>query len=598
MGDALQLTRRLEALLAQSDHLSRHPAWPLLGVVLGGETSVSSAGYPYLSDASFRLFKERVPHLFGEGLELLRWLDALSDRLGDAGEIGDEGRRSVERAVRVVRTMVFTAGVTAPPDLWVLRLVIAAHRRSGVLQELGVGESVATADLAARLSLEPRQLKIDLRLLHARGYLERWERGWVLADRPTVADVLLSLSPLPADEPVDRVPLIVDLISSGDGSCRDELERFLRPPVPSPATGTWIASASQIELGFRLLPVVLALRVTGKTRELARGVPLRDVLAGSSDRLEPLLGSAGLVADGAVTELGARVFARGPGPFGIIAAYHPYFSELDALLRPGGKQVWVRRAQNVAASQDANRKTFAVANDALDRFCAERGFRYSVFIEHAVGQGEAVRQRFERDGEETVRYFGADLEDAAIDQAVEEQRLGRLPANMEFIRRADIGEPHKVIDYLVSRDVPTEGAVMMVGNGFHEIRDQNRDKMTEVFAGYERAGFVILFTEETALADRDLIATGWNTYHAGFRYVHQVSGQGLRPSGEETRGGRWGWRRCATSGGYLVLDDYCYRSRTIYPVRRPDGRNPAISMSYFCVPRRLASRLGVEVPPA
>ena len=29
---------------------------------------------------------------------------------------------------------------------------------------------------------------------------------------------------------------------------------------------------------------------------------------------------------------------------------------------------------------------------------------------------------------------------------------------------------------------------MMVGNGFHEIRDQTTEKMIDVFAGYERAG--------------------------------------------------------------------------------------------------------------
>ena len=30
------------------------------------------------------------------------------------------------------------------------------------------------------------------------------------------------------------------------------------------------------------------------------------------------------------------MFARGPGPFGIVSAYHPYFAEMDELLRPGG----------------------------------------------------------------------------------------------------------------------------------------------------------------------------------------------------------------------------------------------------------------------
>ena len=133
---------------------------------------------------------------------------------------------------------------------------------------------------------------------------------------------------------------------------------------------------------------------------------------------------------------------------------------------------------------------------------------------------------------------------------------------------------------------------MMVGNGFHEIRNQTNERMRQVFREYQQAGILIVFTEETALSDDDLAATAWNTYHAGFRYVHEMSGQGLRPTwgGDD---GRLGWRRLALDGGYVVLDEYCYRSRTIYPLPRTNRRNPAISMSYFCVPRQLARDLGI-----
>ena len=69
----------------------------------------------------------------------------------------------------------------------------------------------------------------------------------------------------------------------------------------------------------------------------------------------------------------------------------------------------------------------------------------------------------------------------------------------------------------------------------------------------------------------------------------------MRPSSAAEGGDtRWGWRRCASEGGYLVLEEFCYRTRTIYPHRRPDRENPAISMSYFCVPRALAAKLGIE----
>src|SRR5262249_5220414 len=148
-------------------------------------------------------------------------------------------------------------------------------------------------------------------------------------------------------------------------------------------------------------------------------------------------------------------------------------------LKLGSANVHVQRSANVAASQDANRKTFEEANDKLDEFCREFGFRYSVFIEHAVGRGEATRQRFGRSGDSDIRYFGADLEDAAIDQAIEQQKSGNLPHNMEFIRSADIAKPERVIEFLAQRGLRDKSAVMMVGNGFHEIRQQTNSKMIE-----------------------------------------------------------------------------------------------------------------------
>ena len=131
----------------------------------------------------------------------------------------------------------------------------------------------------------------------------------------------------------------------------------------------------------------------------------------------------------------------------------------------------VERGGNVAASQAANAKSFGEANDALDAFCQETGFRYSVFIEHALGRGEATRQRLERSGQ-ALAYFGADLEDAAIAAAKVEHANGHLPANMVFIDNADIANAARVIDVVTAAGRDTDGAVMVVGNGFHEVREQ------------------------------------------------------------------------------------------------------------------------------
>jgi hypothetical protein len=594
---ALELTRHLGGMISTDEGLSGHPAWPLLAVVLGGETSVSSAGFPYISDSSFRLSADRIPHLFVDGTDLLGWMDDFERRFEDGGGLSVSQRESVGRAAKVVRNMVLTAAVTAPPDLWVLRQVLAAHRRLGVLAEIEGGDVFNATSLAKSLDLSEAHLSIDLHLLHSRGYLERAEEGFVITGRPSVVATLQSLDGRAPELRIDWVPELVAWLDSTAGSPGADPGDLLSLPEAEAAagTGTWVASASQLELGYRLLPLVLALRVSGRTGRLDRGADVEAVIGPRAPLCEPLLEACGLIDAGRVTTLGDRVFTRGPGPFGIISAYHPYFAELDQLLRPGDHQVWVRRAQNVAASQDANSRTFAAANDSLDAFCERYDFDYGVFIEHAVGQGEAIRQRFHRPGGEVLRYFGADLEDAAIDQAERQQTMGRLPANMEFVRRADIGEPERVIEYLRTRGVETRGAVMMVGNGFHEIRDQTRDKMTEVFSGYQSAGMVVIFTEETALSDQDLRATAWNTYHAGFRYVHEMSGQGLRPSrGAEGGSGRWSWRRCARAGGYCVLEDFSYRSRSIFPYRRPDRDNPVIRMSYFCVPRDLVAELEID----
>ena len=54
------------------------------------------------------------------------------------------------------------------------------------------------------------------------------------------------------------------------------------------------------------------------------------------------------------------------------------------------------------------------------------------------------------------------------------------------------------------------------------------------------------------------------------------------------------WLECATRAGYVYADQYCARSRTIYPTTPPSGHNPSISVTHFFVPGRIAARLGLE----
>ncbi len=527
-----------------------------LVAVMTSPTGRTSKGFPYLQPPAWRRLRDWVPHILAAGPSVL----AAVQRLVEGGASPD--------AAKVVRQVVHSAAVTAPPDLWLARHMVAALHETGVLQRLGAGEVVVPGDDGV---LRSEELSIDLVFLLSRGWLVRAGKGFRLAENPHARQLCqLGPTPLPAGASVlwqramrgEDVPELNLL----------DVDRISVSQARSP--GLWSATAWEVAIGYRLVPLIVALRSVSREMDLA---------------CVPDVGRRILQAAGA----GERVLQRGPGPFGIIEAYHPYMAQLPTVLRQGRGAVHVNRSTNIAASQAANAKTFSLAHDALDRFCAETGFTYTVFIEHALGRGEAVRQRLAR-GPQGLQFVGADLEDAAIDAAM---ASGDMPDGMVFVRNADIGRPATLLAGM--GELPTEGAVLMVGNGFHEVRDQTDAGMLQVFAGYEAAGLLLLFTEESALSVDDLLETAWNTYHAGFKYVHERSGQGLRPAVPALPSALEGplpasWLECATRAGYVYADQYCARSRTIYPTTPPSGHNPSISVTHFFVPGRIAARLGLE----
>lgn len=554
-----------------------------LVAVLSQPTGRTAGGWPYLQRHAWVRFRDWVPHHLDEGARALASVRRLLDLLDRVGPT-DAERAGIEDAVRVIRQVVLTAQITAPPDLWLLRHVLGSLRRIGVLDRWARGEVVRST----------RETEPDLQLLLSRGYLARAGEGYRWGDAPAARDVL-GLQPLP-DRPADLSWRWAEAFSGERRHDRLLLELAdALPPTPRRRAPTWIATPEDIELGYRLVPLVLGLRASERVAPALEAGRL-DVDGPVGAAALAILRRAAAVDDqGALTPTGRRLLDRGPGPFGIIEAYHPYLAQLDRILTQGSASVHVARSANVAASQDANRRTFQKANDALDAFCEATGFRYTVFVEHAVGRGEAIRQRWQRSGD-ALTYVGADLEPAAIEAAREEQRRGRLPPGVRFVSGADIGRPDVLVRWMQQQGLPTEGAVMLVGNGLHEVRDQTDERMIEVFRGYERAGIVLLFTEESALATDDLLNTAWNTYHAGFRYVHHRSGQGLRPA-SPTPPSRLGaslptsWTECAQAAGYVRADRFCSRSRTIYPYTPANGVNPSISVNHFFVPARIAARL-------
>lgn len=590
-----------QRLLSDVD-LATDPLCRELIPVLLSPTAESSAGFPYLQKPAFLRLRDWVPHILAEGPKVLA---ALARIEAAAGEAESSELESLRRATRVVRQVVNTAAVTAPATLWLLRHVLSTFAELGLLERLLQGD-VLTPDGCPPLKGD--EFRTDLNFLLGRGYVVRKATGVRLAEHRIADRVIRESRPLPAGRPVS---LTSEWRSAFSGDSLDAatsallLDVAADPPTTTEREpGRWTATLEDIEVGYRLVPMVLGLWASGRLGGLleAGSVSAEELCPGDhavGGAARQVLEAAGSVdAAGAWTPVGRRLVERGIGALGIIEAYHAYLARLPEVLREGRGAVHVQRGSNITASQEANRKTFKSANDALDRFCDSTGFRYGLYIEHAIGRGEATRQRYERSGDESIHYFGADLEDPAIDAAEAEQAAGHLPAGMRFVRNADIGRPDVLIGAIESGGVSTEGGVMIVGNGFHEIRGQDDDKMVAVFEAYERAGLILLFTEENALSVDDLLETAWNTYHSGFRYVHERSGQGLRPAtapAPSTHGRPLpaSWTECATRAGYVRADDYCSRSRTIYPYPTSNGHNPSISVNHFFVPGRIAREIGI-----
>lgn len=497
----------LESVLAQHPHLRRHPQWLTLMDIITGPTSVDAEGFPQLVPVTYNLFRDQVPHLFGHGLELLNWLHDVEGVLNRGNGIPEEAKASILRGVKALKTMTLTASVTAPSDLWLLKQILSTHRKIGTWDDIQKGIEDPKA-YAEEHGLEPNQFSYDLEFLRARGF---------------------------------------------------------SPSMARPAA--WIPSPEEIELGYRLMEIILERKQD-----------------------DALFEEAGLTRRGQITDLGRRVLERGSGVFGIIGAYRSYLNQHEALLRATGSRPWVERGPNIFASRDANRKNFQEAVAALARFMEETGYRPVNVIEHALGLGVAIQEFAKRFGTDGLHFFGADYEEAALERARAEKEAGRLPADMDFIQ-ADIGLPDKLLRFIREKRGTPDGqilepTVMIVGNGFHEVRHQTDERMVKVFEAYREAGLVVIFVEESGLNVEQLRRSAWNSYHAGFRWVHQTSGQGLRapwPSGDPKA--RLSWSECAERAGYEVVAKYTKGTRPLLPLDLPRDENPQISITYFCVPK-------------
>jgi hypothetical protein len=150
----------VEALLADTD-VAADPLARELAVLMALPTQKTSSGWPYLQEPAWTRFRDWVPHILDDGP---RTLDAADKVLSAAtpldAQLGDAGQ--------VVRQIVFSAAVTAPADLWLLRHVVGALASIGVSERLLQGEAIHAAGVrAGSAKLRPDELLVDLRFCRA-----------------------------------------------------------------------------------------------------------------------------------------------------------------------------------------------------------------------------------------------------------------------------------------------------------------------------------------------------------------------------------------------------------------------------------------------
>ncbi len=605
-------TFHLQGRLSVYPQVTQHPHWVELITLLAGPTSVGLDGHPRIHRESFQQFLQHIPHVLADGAELLDWLDALEKVLPEALRTSEEDAHSMQRAIRATRTMINTASVTAPPDMWLLRQILSTHEELGLLQDLNSGMTINVAEYAARNELDERQLGIDLEFLFARGYLDRTPQGYVKTTS-TASYVLEEIVALPTQYRTDMTGELISWFKGETGLAREELiEGWLGSRIASRTpTAGWTASTHEIEIGYRVVPLVLALNAAGLLKGIRRGREFNP--PHFTLEMKQLFEEAGILSEGKVTSLGLRMLRRGPGPFGIIGTYHTYTTQHTQLLQANGLKPHVQRGPNVAASRDANRRDFENGVRQLEKYFEATDWQPTVVIEHALGHGVAIQEFVKRFGADGLRFFGFDYEAKALDAAKGEQAAGTLPANMTFAPPTDIAKPERLIKFLslslsdrdlsaLSEDelstlmneplteedfarVQQERIVMIVGAGFHEARLDD-DALVEKLKLYRQAGILMMPVEASALTTPMQRASAWQSYNAGFTWVHETSGQRLRsPVRYTSPHHRHSWPDLFQAAGYRIEEHYSQGTRPLFPYVAPRPENPPISYTFLAVPR-------------
>lgn len=181
-----------------------------------------------------------------------------------------------------------------------------------------------------------------------------------------------------------------------------------------------------------------------------------------------------------------------------------------------------------------------------------------------------------------VKCIGADISDECIAIASRLKKSGLLPPDMSFSKLA-IQDANKLMQSLRSKGLEPRRTVMMIGNGLHELSET---ELLDCLRQYALAGIRLVITEESLLDSQAILGSGWNTYHAGFRLIHALSGQSLRPSCEidgliePVRS----WSDVFKASGYTLRKDCSRESRRLVLADDAPFQNQPSSKTYFLEP--------------
>lgn len=289
-----------------------------------------------------------------------------------------------------------------------------------------------------------------------------------------------------------------------------------------------------------------------------------------------------LDAAGNQSDIGKYLSRRAPHVLGTIYSYRDY---LSVSLKASGKPAAISRQKNVLASQSGSKNVFKKAIENLRRYESDYNKKYNVIVEHAAGSCEAIHQHLLTNTDHLCQYLGFDIDPSALLLARARIESGELPDSLELYDGVDIRETDymfRKIREICKREIH---CVIIVGNGFHEIREKDPRILIEIFSRFRKENVLLIFNEVSKFDSETILESLWNSWRSSFQYLHRISGQNLRPGKPTSRNlSEVSWEEIIRQSGYNWLKNYSTFGRPIGPFATNKFSTDPGNVTYFCVP--------------